>query len=80
MRKGTTTQKFHDALSNNLLRATKIEVYHKSSGKIDAIDINSFRENLDFLNESGIFADCIGWCYEDNCDDIDKVLSPVEEE
>lgn len=113
MRKRTTTQKFHDALSNNLLRATKIEVYHKSSGKIDAIDINSFRENLDFLSESGIFSDAIGWHYEDNCDDgsdyiaecsrrdasvnvivtvylkvgdgvnredIDKVLSPVEEE
>lgn len=113
MRKVATTRQIYEALSNNLLRITKVEIYNKTSRKTDVIDVNTFRENLDFLSESGIFADCIGWYYEDNCDsgndyivecsrrdasvnvivtvylkvgdgvnreDIDKVLSPVEEE
>lgn len=68
MRKRTTTKQIHNALSNNLLQVTKVEIYNKTSRKTDVIDINSFRENLDFLAESGIFTNCIGWHFEDNCD------------
>lgn len=67
MRKRTTTKQIHNALSNNLLKITKVETYNKTSRKTDVIDINTFRENLEFLAESGIFADCIGWYYQDNC-------------
>lgn len=115
MRKRTTTKQLNEALSNNLLQITKVEIYNKTSRKTNVIDVNTFRENLDFLAESGIFCDCIGWYFEDNCDsstdyiaeccrldrsvdvivtvylnvgesinveveEIDKVLSPVEEE
>ena len=67
MRKVTTTKQIHSALSNNLLKITKVEVYNKTSRKTDVIDVNTFRENLDFLNESGIFTNSIGWNYQDNC-------------
>lgn len=113
MRRRTTTQQIHEALSNNLLQITKVEVYNKTSRKTDVIDVNTFRENLDFLAESGIFMNCVSWYFENNCDsdsdyiaeccrmdrsvdiivtvylnvgdgangeDIDKILSPVEEE
>lgn len=113
MRKRTTTKQLNEALSNNLLKITKVETYNKTSRKTDVVDINTFRENLDFLAESGIFCDCIGWHFEDNCDsdshyiaecsrrdrsvdvivtvylnvgddmdreDVERVLSPVEEE
>lgn len=68
MRKVTTTKQIHNALSKNLLQVIRVEVYNKTSRKIEVIDINSFRENLDFLSESGIFANCIGWYFENNCD------------
>ena len=68
MRKRTTTKQIYEALSSNLLKITKVETYNKTSRKTDVIDINSFRENLDFLSESGIFSNCIGWYYENNCD------------
>ena len=68
MRQRTTTKQIHNTLSNNLLQITKVEVYNKTSRKTDVIDVNTFRENLDFLNESGIFTNSIGWYYENNCD------------
>lgn len=113
MRRRTTTKQLNEALSNNLLQITKVEVYNKTSRKTDVIDINSFKENLDFLAESGIFSDCISWYYEDNCntdsdyiveccrmdrsvdvivtvylnvadgidrDELERMLSPIEEE
>ena len=75
MRKVTTTKQIHNALSKNLLQVIRVEVYNKTSRKIEVIDINSFKENLDFLSESGIFSDCIGWYYEDNCNaDSDYII------
>lgn len=68
MRKVTTTKQIHSALSNNLLQIIKVEAYNKTSRKTDVIDVNTFRENLDFLSESGIFSCCIGWHYENDCD------------
>lgn len=68
MRKRTTTKQLNEALSRNLLQIVKVEVYGKTSRRTDVIDVNTFRENLDFLSESGIFSCCIGWYYENNCD------------
>lgn len=68
MRKRTTTKQLNEALSNNLLQIVKVEIYNKTSRKTNVIDVNTFRENLEFLAESGIFCDCIGWYFEDNCD------------
>jgi len=66
MRKRTTTQQLQNAISNNMLRITKAEVYYKTSRKTETMDAERFQENLDFLCESGCFADAIGWHYELN--------------
>lgn len=64
MQKRTATKQISEAISNNLLRITKAEVYHKTSRKTEPMDADIFQENLDFLSESGCFADAIGWHYE----------------
>lgn len=64
MRKVTTTTKINGALTNNLVKAEKVEVYYKTSGKTEIMDTNKFTENLSFLCESGIFSDAIGWHFE----------------
>ena len=64
MRKVTTTTKINKAFPNNLVKAEKVEVYYKTSGKTEIIDTDRFIENFSFLCESGIFSDAIGWHYE----------------
>lgn len=64
MRKVTTTTKINKAFTNNLVKAEKVEVYYKTSGKTEIIDTDRFIENFSFLCESGIFSDAIGWHYE----------------
>lgn len=64
MRKVTTTTKINGALTNNLVKAEKVEVYYKTSGKTEVMDTNKFTENFSFLCESGVFMDAIGWHYE----------------
>ena len=64
MRKRTTTKQLQNAISNNLLHIVKAEIYCKTSRKTETIDTDKFKENLDFLCESGIFSDAIGWHYE----------------
>ncbi len=64
MNKITTTQKISEAISNNLLQIIKAEIYYKTSGKTETMDADRFQENLDFLCESGCFADAIGWHFE----------------
>jgi len=66
VKRRTTTKKINDAITNNLVKLTKAEVYHKTSRKIEVIDNDTLTENLQFLCESGYFADCIGWTYEKN--------------
>lgn len=63
MRRRTTTQKLHDALSNNLLTIEKAESYSKTTRQTEEISIDSFKDSLEFLCET-IFAPCIGWYYE----------------
>lgn len=64
MRRRTTTQKLHEAISNNLLTIQKVQYSYKSSSRIDEIDRDTFKDYLDFLCESGLFADCIDWHFE----------------
>lgn len=64
MRKVTTTKKINEAITNNLLQITKAECHYKSSNRIDEISADKFKNNFDFLCESGVFADCVGWRYE----------------
>lgn len=64
MKKRTTTKQLSTAITNNLLQVTKAECHYKSSDCIDELSKETFKENLDYLNESGVFADCIGWYYE----------------
>ena len=64
MRRRTTTQQLNTAITNNLLHITKAGVYYKTSRKTEIIDTVKTHENLQFLCESGCFADAIGWHYE----------------
>lgn len=60
----TTTKQINDVLSNNLLQLTKAECYHKTTHKTETIDNDTVIENLEFLCESGVFVDCVGWTFE----------------
>lgn len=64
MRKVTTTTKINGALTNNLVKVEKVEVYNKTSGKTETMDTDRFTENLSFLCESGVFSDAVGWHFE----------------
>lgn len=64
MRRITTTKKINEAITNNLLNITKAEIYYKTSRKTEIIDTVKTHENLQFLCESGCFADAVGWHYE----------------
>lgn len=64
MQKRTTTKELQDAITNNLLHITKAEIYYKTSRKTETIDVDKFKDSLDFLCESGVFSDAIGWHYE----------------
>ena len=63
MRQKTTTQKLHEAISNNLLTIVKAQCSYKSSNRIDEINKEEFKDNLDFLSESGVFSGFVDWHY-----------------
>lgn len=44
----------------------KTEIHYKSSNRIDELRKETFKENLDFLCESGVFSNFIDWHYEKN--------------
>lgn len=62
----TTTQKLQQVITNNLLHITKAEIYNKSTRKTEVIPNDKFLESFDFLCESGIFVDSVGWYFERN--------------
>lgn len=65
MKKQTTTKQLFEAIKNDMLKVTKVEVHYKSSNKTDRLkNIVAFQESLEYLLEAGIFADCISWHYE----------------
>ena len=63
----TTTKKINDAITNGIMKLTKAECYHKTTHKTEVIDTDTLIENLQFLCESGVFVDCVGWTYSKNC-------------
>lgn len=74
MRKRTTTKQLQDAITNNLLHIIKAEIYYKTSRKTETIDVDKFKDSLDFLYESGIFADFVDWHYERNLSAKDEYI------
>lgn len=64
MRKRTTTKRLSNAIENNLLEVIKAECRYKSSEDLDVLDVDTFVENLQFLCESGVFAEFVDWHYE----------------
>lgn len=64
MKRKTTTAQINEALTNDLLIITKAECYHKTSRQTNVINPESFIDDFQFLCESGIFADCVGWHYQ----------------
>lgn len=74
MRRRTTTQKLQQAITNNLLHIVKAEVYYKTSRKTETIDTDKFKDSLDFLCESGVFADFVDWHYERNLSAKDEYI------
>lgn len=74
MRRRTTTQKLQQAITNNLLYIVKAEVYYKTSRKTETIDTDKFKDSLDFLCESGVFADFVDWHFERNISTKDEYI------
>lgn len=66
MRRRTTTGQINSALSNDLLSIQKVEVYYKTSQETETMDVDTFKDYLDFLCESGLFADFVDWHFEIN--------------
>ncbi|EOS26525.1 hypothetical protein C806_01261 [Lachnospiraceae bacterium 3-1] len=66
MRRQTTTLQIQKAMKSNFLHLIKAEVYNKSTRKTEEIPNGKFLESFDYLCESGFFADCIGWHYDNN--------------
>ena len=56
MQRRTTTLQIQKAMKSNYLHLIKTEV----------IPNDKFLEFFDFFCEAGIFADCIGWHYDNN--------------
>lgn len=74
MKKATTTSKIKIALNNEMLKVTKTEIYYKTLGTIETINTSLFCDSFDFLCESGIFADAIGWHYERDIKTDDYII------
>lgn len=74
MRQRTTTQKLHEAISNKLLTINKVQCSYKSSNRIDEISKETFKDNLDYLCEAGIFADFIDWHFDMNPSEKDEYI------
>ena len=64
MRRRTTTGQIDSVLSNELLTIEKVEVYGKTSRETETMDVDTFKDCLDFLSESGVFSDFIDWHFE----------------
>lgn len=73
MRRRTTTRQLYDAIANNLLQIQKAEIYNKNTRKTEVMDADTFKENLDFMAESGAFVDALGWHYERDCKNGDYI-------
>lgn len=75
MKRRTTTQKLHDAIKNNMLKAVKAEVHNKTTHKVEVLDPGAFMEDFDFFCESGIFMSCLGWYFEEDITENDQYIA-----
>lgn len=66
MRIRTTTAQINEVLP--MMEVIKAEHYNKDTYETTAIDTETFTENMQFLAESGVLTDCMGWTYERNLD------------
>ena len=64
MKRRTTTRQLSEAITNGLLQVVKAECYYKTSRKTDVVETDKFLEELQFLCETNIFMDCVGWHFE----------------
>ena len=64
MRRKTTAKQIHTAITNNLLTIEKAECHYKTTHKTDIVSADKFKNDFDFLCESGLFAESLGWHYE----------------
>lgn len=64
MKRRTTTAQIIDALP--IMDVIKAQSYDKDTYTTTAIDTATFIENLQFLAESGVLTECMGWTYERN--------------
>lgn len=66
MQRRSTTQQLQNVIINNILILERAEIYDKTTRKTEAIPNDKFLESFDFLCESGIFIDSVGWYFERN--------------
>lgn len=64
MKRRTTTSQINTALP--MMDVIKAEVYDKTIHETTVLDKDTFIKDIQFLNESGVFADGLGWTYEKN--------------
>ena len=74
MQKRTTTKQISTVITNNLLYVVRAECSYKSSNRIDKISAEKIKNDFDFLCESGIFAESLGWHYERDHKTNDYIL------
>lgn len=74
MRRRTTTKQLQQAITNNLLDVIRVECHYKSSNRIDQTTSQTFKENLYFLCESGVFSEFIDWHYERDLSEKDGYI------
>ena len=65
MKRRTTTRQLSEALTNGLFTSRKKQnVIIKTSRKTDVVETDKFLEELQFLCETNIFIDYVGWHYQ----------------
>ena len=64
MKRRTATRQLSEAITNGLLQVVKAECYYKTSRKTNPVETDKFLEDLQFLCEADVFADCVGWHYQ----------------
>lgn len=64
-KKSTSTKNIVEIIKSSMVNVVHVDVRY-SSHDLDKeiMNPNDFIEALEFLNESGIFADAVGWKYE----------------
>jgi len=64
MRRKTSTKQLTTALSNNLLKVQKVEIYNKTTRENEPVNSEKFIDCLKNISKYEILADALGWTYE----------------